>query len=531
MWKSWTKVQVLFLSVGFLSMFGVCVAGCGDNIQPELETPEDSEPASCPEPLPEPEGLLVSPDELDRTLCQPGAMADVDAQGLWYMTVPRDSFFASGGPVRFERCGGRITGKMGFVESFPLYVTRDDDDLFFRQHFDSRIIAGTICGRDGQGRLVGHYEVCFAFMDMEPMCERGQLSMVPFGPIPGEGRSQGLELVSAWQGSEEAPWDPGFDANVRVVDGVAYLVRGDDGLRIIDVRDPAKPRDLGHFPAESDNFNDVKVVDGPDGKRYALVASAVHGVVVVDVTHPARPDRVTSFSTTDPSVGAHTLFTETIGDVTYAYVADALTPELGIFDVTDPAIPRRVGGYTTGNRDWEVHDLHVSGGRAYLNAALGGLIVVDTQPDPAAPVLVGQFMPDPPEYSHSNWVTVAGGKKIAVHGDEGYDAHLTIVDVDPASPGFMQAIGELSLRDEVSVHNIMAVGERAYVAWYQDGIRVIDLRDPTQPTQIAHYNTWDPEQSNAAFFEGAVGLDVHEDEGLIYAADTQQGLVILRISE
>ncbi|MGE3545727.1 MAG: hypothetical protein AB7L28_17450, partial [Kofleriaceae bacterium] len=76
----------------------------------------------------------------------------------------------------------------------------------------------------------------------------------------------------------------------------------------------------------------------------------------------------------------------------------------------------------------------------------------------------------------------------------------------------------------------MAFGNRAYVSYYQDGVRVFDLSDPTKPALIGYYNSWDP-QSDAVsndFFEGAVGIDVDFARDLIFVADAPRGLIILR---
>jgi len=127
--------------------------------------------------------------------------------------------------------------------------------------------------------------------------------------------------------------------------------------------------------------------------------------------------------------------------------------------------------------------------------------------------------------------TEAGGRKISVHGDEGAGAHVKIIDVDPGSDEFMQVIGSFQVPNGASAHNIMAFGDRAYVAWYQNGVRVLDLSDPTQPRQVAHYNTWTPVSGEVSLFEGTLGIDVDLAQGLIYAADTQRGLVVLRIDE
>ena len=48
------------------------------------------------------------------------------------------------------------------------------------------------------------------------------------------------------------------------------------------------------------------------------------------------------------------------------------------------------------------------------------------------------------------------------------------------------------------------------------------------PRLAAHYNTWRPESAPHAFFEGAVDVDVDEDTGLIYLAESPRGLMIFR---
>jgi hypothetical protein len=325
---------------------------------------------------------------------------------------------------------------------------------------------------------------------------------------------------------------------VRVVDGVAYVARYLDGLRIVDVSDPGAPADLGWSPVglpdANEIYNDVKIVDGPTGRRYALMCSTDRGVVVVDVTDPAAPVERGTFPpvplpTGEDTVGVHTVFTETRGGNTYAYLADTSVIGLDVYDVTDPENPQELGVYVdpdvATNFGAYLHDLYVEDGLAYLDYWDLGLVIVDTN-DPANIVKVGQYMDYQRRTNHSNWVTTVGGRKIAVVGDEDFTAHMRIVDVDPASPEYMTKIGELSLRPEVSIHNIMAFGDRAYVAWYQDGFRIVDLSDPTNPTLAAYFNTWDG-RLGSSFYEGVVGVDVDLSAGLIYLADIPRGLIIL----
>ncbi|HLL20711.1 MAG TPA: hypothetical protein VK427_01195, partial [Kofleriaceae bacterium] len=239
------------------------------------------------------------------------------------------------------------------------------------------------------------------------------------------------------------------------------------------------------------------------------------------VTNPEAPTQAAQLTEE-----AHTVFTETRAGATYAYFGnlDGKTP---VYDVTDPAQPRRLGGFDA--RASYVHDLSVENGIAYLNAWEKGLVVVDYT-DPAKPKYVGSSGPTATRASHSNWTTRAGGRHIVLTGDESYGAHLDILEADATSPAFLLPISSYKTRDHVSIHNIMAFGTKAYVTYYQDGVRVLDVSDPARPKLVGHYNTWDPNAptSTSAFFEGAVGLDVDLERKLVFVADSPRGLLVLR---
>jgi hypothetical protein len=103
---------------------------------------------------------------------------------------------------------------------------------------------------------------------------------------------------------------------------------------------------------------------------------------------------------------------------------------------------------------------------------------------------------------------------------------MRVLDGDPASATYMQDLGRFQSRKEVGIHNIEVHGTRAYIAYYQDGIRIVDLADPANPVEVAHYNTWDPETAYGSAFEGAVGVSKVGE--YVYVADLSGGLIILR---
>jgi hypothetical protein len=101
-----------------------------------------------------------------------------------------------------------------------------------------------------------------------------------------------------------------------------------------------------------------------------------------------------------------------------------------------------------------------------------------------------------------------------------------VLDGDPQSATFLHDIGRFQTRKEVGIHNIEVHGTRAYIAYYQDGVRIVDLADPTNPVEVAHYNTWNPETAYGSAFDGAVG--VRKSGDYVFVADLARGLVILR---
>lgn len=360
--------------------------------------------------------------------------------------------------------------------------------------------------------------------------------------------SRGIGLLGTFNGfPQEVSADPAraggaailaekLAVNVRVKGSHAFVARYGDGLRVVDVSDPAAMRAVGHAPVLIDGeiYNDVKLF-AADGRDYAAMSASRSGLPIYDVTDPAAPtlagNVIPGLAEVDERVNDHTAFM--VGATAYLGVAFGLKPGGGggllIVDLADPKQPRELGRWLAGSRGGSyVHDLHVDGGTAYLACWEIGLVALDVR-DPSRPAVIGQFTYDRMT-SHSVWVTTTtGGRRVAVHGDEDFGGHVRVIDVDPASATFMAKIGEWQLRPEVSVHNIMAAGGEIVMTHYQDGVRVLDVSDPARPQQTAYFNTWSGAlnpRNGASFYEGAVGVDVVGDR--IYVADTTRGLLVLQ---
>ncbi len=119
----------------------------------------------------------------------------------------------------------------------------------------------------------------------------------------------------------------------------------EDGLRIIDVSNPANPNEVGYYNTAS---NGGSVVFGVAvSGNYAYMAGGSDGLRIIDVSNPSSPKEVGFYDT-----GGFTRGVAVSGN--YAYVADN-EDGLRIIDVSNPANPNEVGYYNTGGYAGQTH--------------------------------------------------------------------------------------------------------------------------------------------------------------------------------
>jgi len=148
------------------------------------------------------------------------------------------------------------------------------------------------------------------------------------------------------------------------------------------------------------------------------------------------------------------------------------------------------------------HDVWVNeqGTLAYVSYWDAGAVILDIS-DPANPSAVGTaFEPETlgSDEGNAHVAVPAGGGNLLLIGDEDFTAgpwgFLRVFDTqDPASSVQVGAYAtENTLTNpnpaiSYSVHNVVVRGSRAYLSWYDDGIRVVDFSNPSEPREIAAF--------------------------------------------
>ncbi|RYZ46876.1 MAG: hypothetical protein EOO72_00945 [Myxococcaceae bacterium] len=453
----------------------------------------------------------------DMSRCDPEALAALPQDGIYLANGRDDRLLADGGPPDSTSPLGfqlRTDGGTSTMYDEPL-LHRDTEGGRFavvgRLTRTGTTVAMLGCQTPAPGIVTG----CFASCRRGKVNQRGTFQAHRVAHSSGEPESSGgLTLVS------ERFVAVGQPVDVYVAKGHAYVVSlshlgRPGGLTVFDVSDPKNPVFRTSISLPSDNF-----WNGVWAKGDALyVASSVMGTLVYDITQPAAPTFVRNLPTGD--FGAHTVLVE--GDRLYAMVPNTGT---FVYDVTQPLSPVPRARITVpGDVDsGGPHDTFAHGNRLYISNAFGPYAVMDVT-DLDDVKLLGTYPRPDLAYSHHSAVGTFAGRTLAFEGGEFNASHVRVLDV--TNPARIVKLGEFRMRPITSVHNLILRGTRLYVAWYHEGLRVLDVSNPTKPTQLAHYNTFretDPHRGDS-IFEGVFSVRLPGD-GYVYVVDSSRGLLI-----
>ena len=249
-------------------------------------------------------------------------------------------------------------------------------------------------------------------------------------------------------------------------------------------------------------------------------------------------------------------------DGRYAYLSPELDGYLGnivmILDLIDPVHPREIGrwwlpgqwiaGGETPTWNGRAHRCHHPiryGNRLFVSYWHGGIVILDIS-DLSRPVMVSRinWSPPFPWPSHSavpipqpiygrQWMIVADEDVDRLQPDPAPEmsAFIWFVDITdetrPTPVSSFQVDGLHGKRnpDMTGCHQPVEtiIGSDVPVAWFSQGLRILDFSNPTRPRQTACYM---PEP--AAPDKRVSSNDVFVDSrGLIYLIDRIGGLTIL----
>ena len=311
----------------------------------------------------------------------------------------------------------------------------------------------------------------------------------------------------------------GSDMGIAFSGSYCFYARGTIGVKVFDIKDPAQPSLLSSF---GENVSPVEIKKRDD---YAYVLSnallfAPGKILTIDVKNTAAPQVVSSLPLGNEIASISDLeFKGDYGYCTWYIYIPGHPPEItGYFDVidfSDPLFPQDIDSEeifmnsddTEGDTPIEIHN-------NLLYYLLSNALMIMDISDPANPQDFSYLSLNISPVYVDNLIAIGNYVYIQTSGD------IYIVDVnDPLNPQIVNTIaftpkymttydnymvaansgGTIKLFDvdnpatpvEISsyesgftIYDIQAADKFVYVSDYQYGLRILDYRDPLNPSQF-----------------------------------------------
>jgi hypothetical protein len=342
-------------------------------------------------------------------------------------------------------------------------------------------------------------------------------------------------------------------------------------LQVIDVTDPTNPYQVADVPSVSGDMRIVRAYD-----QYAYATNQNGPMQIIDLSDPDNIRTVATYES-EAVQGAHTI--QIFGQYAYLSLWGVGTEDFRILDLSDPLAPVEVGYYrhpaqgplqsapapalepdcsdhdcskgcmnipqhptviqalsrrggvapqssppsTLGPFPIMAHDCYVRGDTAYVAFGGGGFVVLDLS-DRSNPVEleVVEYNTSIPG-THTVWLNDPGTHLFVT--DEYAGGHLHTWDVQDIEN--ISHVGEWQSHPDRIIHNVYVEDDLAFLAYYTDGLRVLDISEPADPIEVAFYDFHDG--PSGAYYEGAFAAYPWTNSGAVLVSDMKNGLHLIDV--
>jgi len=337
------------------------------------------------------------------------------------------------------------------------------------------------------------------------------------------------------------------------VDGRDYAITGTWGANgdtyFWDVTDPSNIVSIDTVRVDARTVNDVKISeDGTIGVITREGASdRKNGMVVLDVSNP-RDVKILSEYNEGLTGGVHNAFI--YEDHVYAVNNGR---RYDIINIEDPENPYTVGRFELDTPGHSIHDVWIEDGIAYSSNWSDGVVAVDIGSQdseladaggsPENPVMLGSYSyPSGRNHAAFPFKSESTGDFYVIAGDESFPYGLPTRSNPVAAAGWIHFVKfdgwdqpkEVARYQvpEAGTHNFWVVGDLLFVAYYNAGLRIVDISGELmgnlydQGREIAKFEPTHPDGivPNAPFTWGPQPYKGH-----IFISDWNSGLWAIKL--
>ena len=372
----------------------------------------------------------------------------------------------------------------------------------------------------------------------------------------------GVGLVSDYFTGDLWVW-PGINDHVGKDFAVTGTWSGDGYAYFWDVTNPSEIVCIDTIKVDARTVNDVKI--SSDGKIGIITREGAsnrkNGFVILDVTDPFNIEIISTYDD-DMTGGVHNAFIYE----NHVYAVNN-GRKFDIINIDDPKNPYRVGVYELDTPGHYIHDVWVIDGIAYSANWVDGVHAIDIGGPNLGEInnssinhplfsLTGKGSPSNPiplanlnDHSKRNhavfpFLSQSTGKFYIIGGDEKFPAgKIGAPNIEPSNPsgGFHfinfdnpsnpieEAIYQVP---EAGTHNFWITGDTLIAAYYQGGLRVLDISGDlmgdlySQGREIASFNSGHID-GKVAWSPMVWGAQPYKD--LIFFSDMNSGLYAIKL--
>ena len=345
--------------------------------------------------------------------------------------------------------------------------------------------------------------------------------------------SMNMTLLSSWDndsipdnGSNQTAFNDVW--GYAAPDGKEYALLGSAAyVHFFDVTDPYNPALIKEFaPGDTTVWRDMKTYQD---RAYSVSDQTSEGLMIYDLSD--LPNDITLVSqTTEFFSSSHNIYIDEANGRLYSVGTDSMSQGVIILDIaTDPDNPILLssielpgGGY--------IHDIFVKDNIAYASHGYEGLYIWDMN-DPTIPILMASLETN--GYNHSSWLSE--DESFLIFAEEvPRGLPLGIMDLANLNNNSIEVdnyfkfplLQDTSETDNTP-HNPYIKGNYAYVSYYEDGLQIWDLTDPSNPVLAGYYDTF-PNNTNYNNYWGNWGTYPFLPSGVVLASDRKYGLFMLQ---
>ncbi|MBA3649364.1 MAG: choice-of-anchor B family protein [Chitinophagales bacterium] len=294
------------------------------------------------------------------------------------------------------------------------------------------------------------------------------------------------------------------------------LVGSYSGLSIVDLGDPAHPKQVQLVSTQKSEWHEVKVYS-----HYAYcVNESGGGLLIVDLAN--LPNTVTSVKYTGGTLGLSTGHSIWIDEKGFAYINGSNVGSGGVVFLdlkTDPMNPTYAGQYNQGY----VHDCYAKNDTMWAAQIYNGYFRVVNVASKTNPQVLAQ-QTTPGAFTHNCWPT--DNSRYVFTTDEVSNSSVTSYDESDLS-NISEPLDQFQANPGTSsiAHNVRVKGKYLVIAYYRDGVI---LADATQPDNIIKVGNYDTSPYSGNGYNGCWDAYPFFASGNIIASDIEQGLFVLK---